>query len=152
MLKIGDKAFDFNLSDFNGKYHKLSDYLGKKVVLYFYPKDNTPGCTVQACTYRDNYQQFLDLDVVLIAISKDGISSHKKFIDKFSLPFLVLSDKDKEAMTNYEVAVEKSMFGKKYIGTERSTFIIDEKGYIQNIFRNVDYKKDAEIILKELKK
>lgn len=144
------KAFDFNLKDFNGDYHKLSDYLGKKVVLYFYPKDNTSACTAQACSYKDNYQKFLDLDIVLIAISKDSPNSHKKFIDKFELPFLLLCDEDKSVCEKYGVLKEKSMYGKKYLGIERSSFIIDEKGYIIHEFRKVDAKKDCDNILKVL--
>lgn len=152
MIKIGDKAYNFNLPDYEGKLHSLSDYRGKKIIIYFYPKDNTPGCTLQACNYRNEYHKFKDLDVVLIGISKDNEKSHKKFIEKFNLPFLILSDVDKLACKEYGVLKEKSMFGKKYIGIERSTFIIDENGIITHIFRNVKATEDAENILNILTK
>lgn len=152
MIKIGDKAYNFNLPDYEGKLHSLNSYIGKKVVIYFYPKDNTPGCTIQACNYRDIYQKFKDLDVVLIGISKDNEKSHKKFIEKFNLPFLILSDIDKIACKEFGVLKEKSMFGKKYMGIERSTFIIDENGIITHIFRNVKATEDTENILNILTK
>lgn len=152
MIKIGDKAYNFNLPDYEGKLHSLSDYRGKKIIIYFYPKDNTPGCTLQACNYRDEYKKFKDLDVVLIGISKDNEKSHKKFIEKFNLPFLLLSDIDKIACKEFEVLKEKSMFGKKYMGIERSTFIIDENGIITHIFRNVKATEDTENILNILTK
>lgn len=147
MIKVGDKAYDFELCDYAGKKHHLSDYLGKKVVIYFYPKDNTPGCTTQACNYRNSYEEFKKLGVILIGISKDNEKSHSKFIDKYNLPFLLLCDTDKIVCDKYEVLKEKSMFGKKYIGIERSTFIIDEKGFITHIFRAVKASEDTENIL-----
>lgn len=151
MIKVGDSAFDFSLPDFEDKIHSLKDFRGKKVVIYFYPKDNTLGCTTQACNYRDYYQEFKDLNVILIGISKDKKSSHKKFIEKFNLPFLILSDVDKIACEKYEVLKEKSMFGKKYMGIVRSTFVIDENGIITHIFKDVKASEDTENILKILK-
>ena len=151
MIKVGDIAFNFSLPDFEGNIHKLEDFKGKKVVIYFYPKDNTPGCTTQACNYIDNYDEFKKLEVVLIGISRDKKSSHKNFIEKFNLPFLILSDVDKIACEKYEVLKEKSMFGKKYMGIVRSTFVIDENGIITHIFKDVKASEDTQNILKILK-
>lgn len=147
MIKVGDIAYNFSLPDCTGKMYSLSDFKGKKVVLYFYPKDNTSGCTLQACNYAKNYNELKKLNVTLIGISKDSEKSHKKFIEEFNLPFLILSDVDKIACTHYEVLKEKSMFGKKYLGVVRTTFIIDENGIITHIFKNVKASEDAKNIL-----
>ncbi len=129
-MKINDKAIDFNLMDSDGIYHKLSQFLGQKVVLYFYPKDNTSGCTNQALEFKRLYQEFKDLNTVLIGISKDSVSSHKKFSTKYDLPFLLLSDESLEVLKAYGVYQEKTMYGKKFMGVIRTTFIINEQGYI----------------------
>jgi len=137
MLVVGDKAPLFTLPDGNGKNVSLIDYAGKKVVLYFYPKDMTSGCTTEACEFRDAHPDFAKLNVVILGVSADSVSSHKKFSDKYNLPFTLLSDETKETIQAYGVWVEKSMYGRKYMGIERSTFIIDESGKIQKIFLKV---------------
>ncbi|MCF8267142.1 MAG: thioredoxin-dependent thiol peroxidase [Ignavibacteriales bacterium] len=137
MLAVGDKAPLFTLPDGNGKNVSLTDYAGKKVVLYFYPKDMTSGCTTEACEFRDAHPDFAKLNVVILGVSADSVSSHKKFSDKYDLPFTLLSDETKETIQAYGVWVEKSMYGRKYMGIERSTFIIDESGKIQKIFLKV---------------
>jgi len=130
MLEIGTKAPDFTLNDQNGKEHSLKDYLGSKVVLYFYPKDNTPGCTQQACGFGELYPQFTEKGAILIGISKDSVSSHKKFEEKYSLPFTLLSDPDLIAIKAYDVWQEKKLYGKVSMGVERTTYLIDENGII----------------------
>lgn len=137
MLEIGQKAIDFALPDECGNIHKLSDYIGKNVVLYFYPKDNTSGCTNQALEFKRLYEEYKELNAVIIGISKDSIKSHLNFKNKYELPFILLSDTDLDAINKYEVLKEKSMYGKKYMGVERSTFIIEENGIISSINRNV---------------
>lgn len=136
-VKIGDKAPDFTAKDQDGKTVKLSDYKGKKVVLYFYPRDNTSGCTAQACNLRDNYQALQKEGYEVIGVSSDSEGSHQKFISKFELPFTLIADTDKTVHEKYGVWVEKSMYGKKYMGTARTTFIIDEKGVITDIISKV---------------
>ena len=130
-------APDFTLPGCDNKEHKLSDFRGKKVVLYFYPKDNTSACTKEAEAFRDNIDKFNDKDVIVIGISRDSIASHDKFISKLNLPFLLLSDADEEVVNLYGVLKEKTMYGKKHMGIERSTFIIDENGAIKKIYRKV---------------
>lgn len=130
MLQVGGIAPDFTLPDADGKPHRLSDYLGQKVILYFYPKDMTSGCTKQACSFGQLHDQFTELNTVIIGISKDSEASHKKFIEKYQLPFVLLSDVDTKVMQLYEVWKEKSIYGKKYMGVVRSTYLIDEKGTI----------------------
>ncbi|WP_300382202.1 thioredoxin-dependent thiol peroxidase [Clostridium sp.] len=149
-MEIGNLAPDFTLIGSDGQEHKLSDFRGKKVILYFYPKDNTPGCTTQACDFRDNIEPITDLNAIVIGISKDTLSSHNKFIDKFNLPFLLLSDEDKTVCALYDVIKEKNMYGKKVLGIERSTFIIDEKGILVKEYRKVKAKGHVEEVLKEL--
>ncbi len=144
MVKVGDKAPDFMLPETNGGKISLKDFLGKKVVLYFYPKDNTSGCTKEACGFRDVYPEFFQKNTVIIGISKDSCESHLKFAQKHQLPFLLLCDVEHKVMEEYGVWVEKSMYGKKYMGTERATFIIDEEGKIQKIFRKVKVAKHIE--------
>lgn len=151
MLKEGSKAIDFELKDQDGVLRKLSDWKGKKIVLYFYPKDNTSGCTRQACSFRDNYKLYEGLNVVIIGISKDTVSSHRKFIDKYDLPFVLLSDPNKEVCELYEVLKEKSMYGKKYMGINRSTYIIDENGIIIKAMEGVNPDTNALDVLDYLK-
>jgi thioredoxin-dependent peroxiredoxin len=149
-MEIGNLAPDFTLMGSDGQKHKLSDFRGKKVILYFYPKDNTPGCTTQACDFRDNIDPITNLNTIVIGISKDTLASHNKFIDKFNLPFLLLSDEDKAVCGLYDVIKEKNMYGKKVLGIERSTFIIDEKGILIKEYRKVKAKGHVEEVLKEL--
>lgn len=146
-LKIGDKAPDFTSTDQNGNVVKLSAYIGKKVVLYFYPRDNTPGCTAQACNLRDNYQTLQKEGYEVIGVSSDSEASHQKFINKFELPFTLIADTDKTVHEKYGVWVEKSMYGKKYMGTARTTFIIDENGVITNIISKVKTGEHTQQIL-----
>ena len=144
MLEINSKAPDFSLPDENGTIHKLSDYLGKKVVLYFYPKDNTSGCTMQALEFKRLFDDFNNANTIIIGISKDSIKSHLNFKTKYELPFIILSDPNLEAINAYNVYEEKFMYGRKYMGVVRSTFIIDEKGFIKDIKRKVNASKNAE--------
>ena len=132
-MKIGDKAPDFKLPDKDGKEVSLSDFRGKKVILYFYPKDNTPGCTKQACNFRDNYPQIMEKGAEVIGISKDGAKSHTNFAAKHELPFILLSDPELEVIQKYDVWKEKKMFGKTGMGVVRTTFLIDEEGTIVDI-------------------
>jgi thioredoxin-dependent peroxiredoxin len=137
MLEEGKKAPNFKLKDQNGKTVSLVDFKGENVVLYFYPKDNTSGCTAEACNFRDEFPKFGKLNAVIIGVSPDSSTSHKKFADKFELPFILLSDEEKKTLEAYGVWKEKSMYGRKYMGVERSTFIIGEDGKIKKIFRKV---------------
>ena len=130
MLETGVKAPEFSLPDQNGEMHTLEEYRGKKVVLYFYPKDNTPGCTKQACNFGELYPQFQEKGAVVIGISKDSIASHKKFQEKYGLPFTLLSDPELSAIQAYDVWQEKNMYGKKTMGVVRTTYLIDEQGMI----------------------
>ncbi len=150
-MKLGSLAPDFNLIGSDGKEHKLSDYLGKKVILYFYPKDNTPGCTNEACNFRDNIKTINYLNTIVIGISKDSLNSHNKFIEKFNLPFILLSDEEKIVCELYNVIKEKNMYGKKVLGIERSTFIIDENGILVKEFRKVKVKDHIKEVLDEIK-
>ena len=147
-LKIGDKAPLFEGKDQNGNTVKLSDYEGKKVVLYFYPKDNTPGCTAQACNLRDNYSHLQKEGYEVIGVSTDSEKSHQNFIAKYELPFTLLADADKKIVEQYGVWQEKSMYGRKYMGTMRYTFVIDENGIIQEIITKVKTKEHAEQLMK----
>jgi len=140
MVEVGKKAPAFTLPDKDGNKISLKDFLGKKVVLYFYPKDMTSGCTAEACDFRDAYADFEQLDAVIIGISKDSGKSHQKFINKHDLPFILLSDENTKVNQKYGVWKEKSMYGRKYFGTVRTTFIIDEKGKIAKIFPKVKVK------------
>ncbi len=150
MLKAGMKAENFSLPDADGHIHNLSDYRGKKVILYFYPKDMTSGCTTQACAFRDVYSEYEARNLVLIGISKDDEKSHRKFIDKHDLPFLLLSDVSTEVCQQYGVWVQKKLYGNTYMGIQRSTFIIDEEGIIIKIFEKASPKENANDILKFL--
>ncbi|QOI97998.1 MAG: thioredoxin-dependent thiol peroxidase [Flammeovirgaceae bacterium] len=150
MLKAGTKAPDFTTTDQDGKPVKLSDYKGKKVVLYFYPKDQTPGCTAEACNLRDNYKLLQKQGYEVLGVSTDSEKSHQKFIAKEKLPFRLLADVDKTVHTKYETWIEKSMYGRKYMGTARVTYIINEKGVIDDVIEKVDTKNHADQILKGL--
>ena len=147
-LEAGQKAPQFEAKNEKGELIKLSDYLGKKVVLYFYPKDATPGCTAQACDLRDNYDALLKAGYVILGVSSDDEKSHKKFIEKQSLPFPLLADTDLKVHEAYGTWIEKSMYGRKYMGTARTTFVIDEKGVIAEIIEKVDTKNHTAQILK----
>jgi thioredoxin-dependent peroxiredoxin len=146
-LQEGDKAPAFKGKDQNGKAVSLSDFKGKKVVLYFYPKDDTPGCTAQACNLRDNYSLLTKKGFVVLGVSTDGEKSHKKFEEKFDLPFTLIADDDKKIVEAYGVWGEKQMYGKTYMGTHRETFLIDEKGVIKKIIRKPDTKNHTEEVL-----
>lgn len=150
MLEVGMKAPDFTLNDKNGNPVSLSDLAGKKVVLYFYPKDNTPGCTRQACAFAGLYGEFERRGIEVVGISKDSVASHVKFAEKYSLPFILLSDPELVAIKAYDVWQEKKMCGKMGMGVVRTTFVIDEQGIIQKIMPKVKPDTNAEEILKEL--
>ena len=141
MLKEGTNAPDFTLPDENGQMHSLKDYLGNKVILYFYPKDNTQGCTKQACGFRDLYPQFQEKNAVVLGISKDSVASHKKFSEKYGFPFTILSDTEKEVIQAYDVWKEKKLYGKVSMGVVRTTYLIDENGVI---IKAVDKVKAAD--------
>ncbi|SUI98174.1 Putative peroxiredoxin bcp [Sphingobacterium spiritivorum] len=145
-LEAGNKAPDFSARNQNGETIHLSDFKGKKVILYFYPKDNTPGCTTEACNFRDNYQSLKKEGFEILGVSIDTESSHQKFTTKHELPFQLLVDEDKSLVDKYGVWVEKNMYGKKYMGTARTTFIIDEKGNIEHIIKKVDNKNASQQI------
>ena len=146
-LKIGNKAPDFESINQNGDKVKLSDFIGKKVVLYFYPRDNTPGCTAQACNLKDNYNTLRQNGYTILGISKDSPKSHQKFINKFDLPFDLIADEDQSVHIKYGTWIEKSMYGKNYMGTARWTFLIDEKGNIENIIQKVKTKEHTSQIV-----
>ena len=147
MLTVGTKAPDFTLNDQNGAEVRLSDFLGKKVVLYFYPKDNTPGCTRQACAFAGSYAAFKDQNVVVIGVSKDSVASHVKFAQKYELPFILLSDPELQAIQAYDVWQEKKLYGKVSMGVVRSTYIIDEQGMIEKVMPKVKPDTNAAEIL-----
>ncbi len=150
MLEIGTKAPEFYLPDQNGDMHRLEDYRGKKVILYFYPKDNTPGCSKQACGFGELYPQFTEKGAVVLGVSKDSVASHKKFETKFGIPFTLLSDPELQAIQAYDVWKEKMNYGKKYVGIVRSTYLIDEKGIIVKAFNNVKAADNPNQMMKEL--
>lgn len=135
MLEIGNKAPSFSLKNQEGKTFKLSDYKGKRLALYFYPRDDTPGCTIQACNIRDNYSALKKKGITVLGISKDSMESHKKFSQKFEFDFPILADEEKTVIEKYGVFKEKSMFGKSFMGIKRTTFLINEKGRIKDIIR-----------------
>ena len=147
-LQVGDIAPDFEVKNQRGELVKLSGFRGQKVVLYFYPKDDTPGCTAQACSLRDNYDALLKQGYVVLGVSVDNEKKHQKFIDKYELPFPLLADTEHEIVEKYGVWQEKSMYGRKYMGTMRYTFVIDEEGKIEEIITKVDTKNHAAQILK----
>ena len=146
-LKKGDIAPDFSLPASNGETISLKDYIGKKVVIYFYPKDDTPGCTIEACNFRDDHSEITDAGAVVLGVSKDDIKSHNKFINKYDLPFLLLSDESTEMISAYGAWVKKKMYGKEYYGVFRKTYLIDEEGKIQRIWPKVDVKTHSKDII-----
>jgi len=151
-LKEDQKAPNFNTIDEEGNKVKLSDFSGKKVILYFYPKDNTPGCTVEAKNFREDFKKFERKGIIILGVSPDSKESHQKFSNKFNLPFKLLVDKDHKIAGKYRVWVEKNMYGKKYMGIQRSTFLIDKKGKIMKIYHKVNPKEHSSKILKDLEK
>ena len=152
MLEVGALAPDFTLNDQNGNAVSLSDFRGKKVVVYFYPKDNTPGCTRQACAFAQNFDGFRQLDVPVIGISKDSVASHLKFAQKYELPFILLSDPERAAIEGFGVWQEKKLYGKVSMGVVRSTFIIDEDGKVEKVMPKVKPDTNAAEILEYLTK
>lgn len=148
-LNKGDVAPDFSAKDQNGNLIQLKDFKGKTVILYFYPKDDTPGCTKEACNFRDNYNMLIQKGMVVLGVSADNEESHKKFAEKFNLPFSLLADTDKKIIESYGVWGEKNMYGKKSMGILRTTFVIDKEGKIQEIIKKVDTEAATEQILKK---
>lgn len=152
VLEAGVKAPDFALKDKDGNVVRLSDYKGKRVVLYFYPRDNTPGCTTQANLFKENYDGFQERDVVVIGVSKDSVKSHERFAEKNNLPFILLSDPELKAIKDYGVWQEKKLYGKVGMGVVRTTFVIDKNGIIEKVFSNVKPKTNAVEVLEYLDK
>ena len=150
MLEVGTKAPDFELPDQNGAVHSLSQYKGTKVILYFYPKDMTSGCTKQACGFAELYPQFREKGAVVLGVSKDSVASHKKFEEKYGLPFTLLSDTEKEVLQKYYVWKEKNNYGKISMGVVRTTYLIDEEGTIVKAFGKVKAAENPEQMLKEI--
>lgn len=151
MLEEGKKAPAFDLLNQDGNKISLKDFSGKKIVLYFYPKDDTSGCTKEACSFRDSFPKFKKSDAVILGVSPDSVKSHKKFAEKYNLNFDLLADEDKKVVQLYDVWKEKSMYGRKYMGVERTTFIIDEKGKIKKIFPKVKVDGHEKEVLEALK-
>lgn len=151
MLEAGVKAPDFALNDKDGNETKLSDYLGKRVVLYFYPRDNTPGCTKQACAFAASYEEYYQMDVTVIGVSKDGQESHRKFAEKNHLPFILVSDPDLTAIKAYDVWQEKMLYGKVNMGVVRTTYLIDENGVIEKVYPKAKPDTNAREILEYLR-
>ncbi|WMJ78521.1 MULTISPECIES: thioredoxin-dependent thiol peroxidase [unclassified Sedimentibacter] len=151
MLEKNTKAPSFTLPDKDGKEVSLEDFAGKKVVLYFYPRDNTPGCTKQACGFAGMYDEFTELGVTVIGVSKDSMKSHQKFVDKYNLPFILLSDPELKAITAYDVWKEKKLYGKTSMGVVRTTYIIDENGIIEDVMPKVKPDSNAKDVLEYLR-
>ncbi len=150
-LSEGQKAPEFTANDQNGKSVSLSNFAGKSIILYFYPKDDTPGCTAEACSFRDNYESLLAEGFEVLGVSTDDEKSHLKFIGKYNLPFSLIADTDKKIVEAYGVWVEKNMYGKKYMGVSRKTFIIDKNGMIRKVIDKVDTKNSSAQVLEILK-
>lgn len=148
LVQVGEIVPDFTLASTEGKEVSLSDFRGKNVVLYFYPKDNTPGCTTESCDFRDAYEQFQNLNTVILGVSRDSIKSHDKFIEKYQLPFALLSDPDAKVCEQFGVYKEKTMFGKKAMGIERSTFVLDQEGKLVQEYRKVKVKDHVQEALR----
>jgi thioredoxin-dependent peroxiredoxin len=151
MIEEGKKAPAFKLKNQDGKTISLNDYKGKNIVLYFYPKDNTSGCTKEACNFRDEFPKFKNVDAVILGVSPDSVASHKKFAEKYDLPFNLLSDEGKEVLEKYGVWQEKSMYGRKYMGVVRTTVVIDQNGKIRKIFPKVKVDGHNKEVLEALK-
>ncbi|MCI8284285.1 MAG: thioredoxin-dependent thiol peroxidase [Firmicutes bacterium] len=151
MLETGTKAPDFALEDKDGNKVTLSDFKGQKVILYFYPRDNTPGCSRQACAFADAYEEFKTLNVAVIGISKDSVASHQRFAEKYNLPFILLSDPERQAIEGFDVWKEKKNFGKVSMGVVRTTYVIDENGIIEKVMKKVKPDTNAAEILEYLK-
>lgn len=150
MLTPNTKAPQISLNDKDGNPVKLSDFLGKKVIVYFYPKDNTPGCSKQAANFAEHFPKFQEKDIVILGISKDSEASHQKFAEKYNLPFILLSDPDLKAIKDYDVWQEKKLYGKVGMGVVRTTYVIDEKGMIEKVFEKVKAAQNAEDVLEYL--
>jgi len=148
-LQVNDLAPAFKLEDADGKSFSLEQFRGKRVVLYFYPKDDTPGCTKEACAFRDDYKDYTDNDIVIIGVSPDNEKSYKKFVEKYKLPFILLSNPEREVLISYDAWGEKNLYGKITIGLIRKTFLIDEEGKIIKIYPRVNVNGHSEAILKE---
>jgi len=151
LVKEGDKAPDFTLQADDGREVSLKDYQGKKVVLYFYPKDDTPGCTREAAQFRDTIKQLENENAVVVGVSKDSVESHKKFKEKYGLPFTLLSDPEAKVLRLYDVWKKKSLYGREMMSTERTTFLIDEKGIVKKVYPKVKVEGHAEVCLMDLK-
>lgn len=151
MLSIGTRAPDFALLDQDGKERSFSDYKGTWVLLYFYPKDDTPGCTREACMIRENFSEFKKLKITVLGVSKDSVKSHKKFAEKYQLPFTLLADEDKKVMQRYEVWAKKKFMGREYMGTIRSSYLINPKGIIAKVYEKVEPAGHADQVLTDLK-
>lgn len=150
MLEPGIKAPAFQLPDQNGEMHTLEEYRGKKVILYFYPKDNTPGCTKQACGFGELYPQFMEKGAVVLGVSKDSVASYKKFEEKYNLPFTLLADPELKAIKAYDVWQEKKNYGKVSMGVVRTTYLIDEQGMIARVFKNVKAAQNPEQMMESI--
>lgn len=152
MRDAGKKAPNFKLPDQDGKTHSLKDYAGTWLLIYFYPKDDTPGCTIEACTIRDQFKDFKKIGAVVVGVSTDSVKSHKKFADAYELPFTLLADEEKKMVKAYGVWQEKSMYGRKYLGTLRTSFLIDPKGKIAKVYEKVKPPVHAAEVIADLKK
>ena len=151
MLKVGNKAPKFELPDQDGKLHKLSDYLGKKVLIYFYPKDDTPGCTTEACNFRDNFADMSKMGLVVLGVSKDSVKSHKKFADKYDLNFPILSDESTEMIKDYGAWRLKKFMGREYMGIERMSVLVDEDGKVAKIYESVKPADHTQEVIEDVK-
>jgi thioredoxin-dependent peroxiredoxin len=151
MIEVGKTAPAISLLDAEGNKRTLKEFLGTKVIVYFYPKDNTSGCTLESCDFRDAFPKFNNFNSVIIGISPDSVDSHKKFADKHELPFILLSDEEKTVLNKYGVWKEKNMYGRKYMGVERTSVLIDEKGIIKKIYPKVKVKGHVELVTKDIR-